>query len=212
VSATPAHPGDGRIAVLASRVGVDEKQLFDALDRRGVPFDHVDTREQWFLTGQRDLAWSLVLNREIGQVRAAYAARCLASAGVEVVNNVDATEVCGDKWRTTMALQAAGVATPRTAFGLTPKAALAALDSIGYPAVIKPLLGSWGRLVVRLSDRACAEGVFEYVAALPGWALSTGAVSCGVPTWRSERGPGRVRRHRRLPSCRSTLPPLSAPT
>jgi [lysine-biosynthesis-protein LysW]--L-2-aminoadipate ligase len=109
-----------------------------------------------------------VLNREIGQVRAAYAARCLASAGVDVANSADATEVCGDKWRTTMALQAARVPTPRTALGLTPKAALAALDSIGYPALIKPLVGSWGRLVARLPDRACAEGVLEYVAALPG--------------------------------------------
>jgi [lysine-biosynthesis-protein LysW]---L-2-aminoadipate ligase len=168
VSATPAHPGAGRIAVLAGRVGTDEKRLFDALDRRGVPFDHIDTRGVWFLAGQRDLPWDLVLNREIGQVRAAYAARCLASAGVEVVNSAEATEVCGDKWRSTVALQAAGVATPRTALGLTPQAALAALESIGYPAVIKPLVGSWGRLVARLPDRAGAEAVLEYVAALPG--------------------------------------------
>jgi [lysine-biosynthesis-protein LysW]--L-2-aminoadipate ligase len=168
VSATPAHPGGGGIAVLASRVGADEKRLFDAFDRRGAPFDHVDTRGQWFLAGQRDPAWDLVLNREIGQVRAAYAARCLTAAGITVVNSADATEVCGDKWRTTMALQAAGLPTPRTALGLTPKAALAALDSIGYPALIKPLVGSWGRLVVQLPDRAGAEGVLDYVAALPG--------------------------------------------
>ena len=168
MSATPERPGDGRIAVLASRVGAEEKRLFDALDRHGVPFDHVDTRGQWFLAGQRDLPWSLALNREIGQVRATYAARCLTSAGVEVVNSADATEVCGDKWRTTLALQAAGVSTPRTALGLTPQAALAALDSIGYPALIKPLVGSWGRLVVQLPDRASAEGVLEYVGALPG--------------------------------------------
>ncbi|MEU3859321.1 lysine biosynthesis protein LysX [Streptomyces sp. NPDC028722] len=168
MTATPGRPGDRRIAVLASRVGADEKRLFDAFDRRGVPFDHVDTRRQWFLGGRRDQPWSLALNREIGQVRAVYAARCLTAAGVDVVNSADATEVCGDKWRTTLALEAAGVPTPRTALALTPQAALAALDSIGYPAVIKPLVGSWGRLVVRLPDRAGAEGVLEYAAALPG--------------------------------------------
>jgi [lysine-biosynthesis-protein LysW]--L-2-aminoadipate ligase len=154
--------------VLASRVGADEKRLFEALERRGVPFDHVDTRGQWFVAGQRDLPWGLVLNREIGQFRAAYAARCLASAGVEVINNADAIEVCGDKWRTTMALQAAGLPMPRTALALTPQAALDALEAIGYPALVKPLVGSWGRLVVRLPDRTTAESVFEYVAALPG--------------------------------------------
>lgn len=164
----PALPDDGRIAVLASRVGADEKRLFEALDRRGVAFDQVDTRRRWFAVGRRDLPWRLVLNREIGQVRAEYAARCLASAGVDVVNSADATAVCGDKWRTTMALQAAGLPVPRTALGLTPEAALDALDAIGYPALVKPLVGSWGRLVVRLPDRAAAEGVFEYVAALPG--------------------------------------------
>jgi [lysine-biosynthesis-protein LysW]--L-2-aminoadipate ligase len=168
VSVTPQCPGGGRIAVLASRVGADEKRLFDAFDRRGVPFEHVDTRRQWFPAGQRGLPWDFALNREIGQVRAAYAARCLASAGVEVVNSAAATEVCGDKWRTTMALEAAGVPTPRTALGLTPQATLDALDSIGYPALIKPLVGSWGRLVAQLPDRVSAQGVLEYVAALPG--------------------------------------------
>lgn len=168
MSATSERPGDRRVAVLASRVGADEKRLFDAFDRRGVPFDHVDTRSQWFAAGRHALPWSLALNREIGQFRAAYAARCLTAAGVEVVNSTEATEVCGDKWRTTLALEAAAVPTPRTALGLTPQAALAALDSIGYPAVIKPLVGSWGRLVVPLRDRASAEGVLEYAAALPG--------------------------------------------
>lgn len=168
MSATPERPGDRAIAVLASRVGADEKRLFDAFDRRGVPFDHVDTRRQWFLAGQRGLPWELALNREIGQVRAEYAARCLTAAGVEVVNSADATEVCGDKWRSTVALQAAGLPTPRTALGLTPRATLAALESVGYPALIKPLVGSWGRLVVHLPDRAGAESVLEYAAALPG--------------------------------------------
>lgn len=154
--------------MLASRIGADEKRLFDALDRRGVPFDHIDTRGQWFLAGRHEWSGRLVLNREIGQVRATYAAHCLAAGGAEVVNSAEATEACGDKWRTTVALQAAGVPTPRTALGLTPEAALTALDSLGYPALIKPLVGSWGRLIVRLPDRLAAEGVLEYVAALPG--------------------------------------------
>ena len=71
MSVAPERPGDRRVAVLASRVGADEKRLFDAFDRRGVPFNHVDTRRQWFLAGQRGLPWGLALNREIGQVRSA---------------------------------------------------------------------------------------------------------------------------------------------
>ncbi|ACU75143.1 lysine biosynthesis enzyme LysX [Catenulispora acidiphila DSM 44928] len=169
MSATPQRPGESRIAVLASRVGADEKRLFDAFDRRGVPFEHVDTRRQWYVAGHSGgRSFDLALNREIGQVRAAYAARSLSAAGVTVVNSAEATEVCGDKWRTTQALEEAGLPTPRTALALTSTSALEALEVIGYPALIKPLVGSWGRLVVPLRDRAGAEAVLEYVAALPG--------------------------------------------
>ncbi|GLY28385.1 RimK family alpha-L-glutamate ligase [Kineosporia sp. NBRC 101731] len=168
MSATPEHLGERTIAVLASRVGADEKRLFGAFERRGVPYEHVDTRRQSFVAGRRDLPWRLVLNREISQVRAAYAAHCLAAAGAEVVNSAAAIEVCGDKWRSTVSLQAAGVPMPRTALGLTPEATLDALDDIKYPALIKPLVGSWGRLIVPLPDRATAEAVLEYAAALTG--------------------------------------------
>ncbi|MET7619647.1 RimK family alpha-L-glutamate ligase [Streptomyces sp. NPDC005408] len=168
MSATPERPDARRIAVLASRIGADEKRLFDAFERRGVPYEHLDPRRQWFPAGRRELPWGLALNREIGQTRAVYAARCLAAAGNDVVNSVSATEVCGDKWLTTQALAAARVPTPRTALALTPQAALDALDSLGYPAVLKPLVGSWGRLVVQLPDRVAAEGVLEYAGALPG--------------------------------------------
>jgi [lysine-biosynthesis-protein LysW]---L-2-aminoadipate ligase len=83
------------------------------------------------------------------------------------VNTSAATRISGDKWLTSVALRRAGLPTPRTALAMTSEAALAALDEIGYPAVIKPLVGSWGRLVTAVADRAMAEAVLEHVAALP---------------------------------------------
>ncbi len=164
------------IAVLASSVRQDERRLLDAMDRRGLSYALVDTRQLWSqadglaggLAGEVAGGWRCVLNREIGQVRAAYAARSLEAAGISVLNSAEAIEVCGDKWRTSLALSGAGLPVPRTALGLTPQAGLDALDEIGYPALIKPLVGSWGRLIVELRDRAMAQDVFEYVAALPG--------------------------------------------
>jgi [lysine-biosynthesis-protein LysW]--L-2-aminoadipate ligase len=162
------HPREQAIAVLASQVRADERRLFEALDRRGVPCQQVDPRQLWTSTGDRSRRWRCVLNREIGQVRALYAARMCQTLGMPVVNSAEAIEVCGDKWRTSLALAAANLPVPRTALGLTPEAALDALAEIGYPALIKPLVGSWGRLIVTLRDAAMAEEVFEYVKALPG--------------------------------------------
>lgn len=135
------------VAVLASQVRADEKRLLEALERRGAACEHVDTRTLWTVPGTPGAArrwpWRGVLNREIGQARAACAARTLEGLGIPVLNTAAATDVCGDKWRTSLALAEAGLPTPRTALGLTPEAALEALEEIGYPAVVKPLTGSW---------------------------------------------------------------------
>jgi len=156
------------IAVLTAQIRAEERLLLDALQRRNARTEHVDTRTLWAGAAGRGRRWACVLNREIGQVRAAYAARTLEAAGTLVLNDAAAIEVCGDKWRTSLALAAADLPAPRTALGLTPEAGLQALAEIGYPALIKPLVGSWGRLIAELRDERMARDMFEYVAALPG--------------------------------------------
>jgi [lysine-biosynthesis-protein LysW]--L-2-aminoadipate ligase len=76
---------------------------------------------------------------------------------------------CGDKALTTLALEKAGVATPRTALAFTPESALTAIEEIGYPVVVKPVVGSWGRMVALLNDRHAAEAVLEDRATLGSW-------------------------------------------
>ncbi len=156
------------VAVLASQVLRDERRLFDALDRHSVRYQQADPREMWSFADESRPRWRGVLNREIGQVRALYAARICEALGVPVLNSAAAIQVCGDKWQTSQALTAARLPVPRTALGLTPEAALAALAQIGYPALIKPLVGSWGRLIVTLRDEQMAADVFDYVRCLPG--------------------------------------------
>jgi [lysine-biosynthesis-protein LysW]---L-2-aminoadipate ligase len=158
----------GAVAVLASQVRGDERRLFEAMDRRGIRYQHADPRQMLGLAGERAPRWRGVLNREIGQVRALYAARICEASGTPVLNSAAAIGVCGDKWQTSQALAAAGLPAPRTALALTPEAALAALAQVGYPALIKPLVGSWGRLIVTLRDERMAEEVLDYVRALPG--------------------------------------------
>jgi [lysine-biosynthesis-protein LysW]---L-2-aminoadipate ligase len=162
------HRPPAAVAVLASQLRLDEKRLLEAMERRGLACEHVDTRALWASLDGRARRWRCALNREIGLVRALYAARTLEWSGVPVINDAAATEACGDKWRTSLALAAAGLPVPRTALALTPEAALAALEDIGYPALIKPVTGSWGRLIVRLRDAEMAGEVLEYVRALPG--------------------------------------------
>ncbi|MGW8555977.1 RimK family alpha-L-glutamate ligase [Streptomyces tubercidicus] len=155
------------IAVLASRVRAEEKRIMAALERRAVPFSYVDARELSVMLGGGPMAHQVFLNREIGQFRAGYAATALEARGAKVVNSAASTTLCGDKWLTSVALQRRGLPTPRTALAMTPDAALTALEEIGYPAVIKPLVGSWGRLVTPVDNPRIAATVLEHIAALP---------------------------------------------
>lgn len=164
----PGRPADATaIALLASQIRADEKRILTALDRRGVPVVHVDTRALRFALLAGAAPWPLVLNREISASRARHAALTLESAGAVVVNSATTTQVCADKWLTSLALRRDGVPTPRTTLALTPAAALAELDSFGYPAVIKPLHGSWGRRVSLVRDVDAARAVLEHCEALP---------------------------------------------
>lgn len=158
------------LAVLASRVRFEEKEVFAALERRSVPYTHLDTRQfsagasrAGADTGQLDA----VLCREISFSRAYYACLLLEAQGAVTVNRAEVIGVCGDKARTSLLLAAAGLATPQTVVALTPEAALEAAEKLGFPVVAKPLTGSWGRLVTVLRDRQEAQTVLEHRAALP---------------------------------------------
>ncbi|MWK38268.1 lysine biosynthesis protein LysX [Actinomadura sp. J1-007] len=160
------------VAVLASRVRYEEKRLFAALERRGVPYAHVDTRRfsAELGGGARDGGrprYAAALNREISHNRGLYASLLLEARGVPTVNRAEVVAVCGDKLRTSLELERAGVPVPRTAVALTPEEGADAAERLGFPVVVKPLTGSWGRLVAAVHDRAGAETVLEHRAALP---------------------------------------------
>ena len=97
------------IGLLASRLRLEEKKLLDAFAHRGVTVDQVDPRALRFGLTDTTLPWQVVLNREISGTRARYAALSLEAAGVLTLNSARASEICGDKWQTSVALREAGV-------------------------------------------------------------------------------------------------------
>jgi [lysine-biosynthesis-protein LysW]---L-2-aminoadipate ligase len=155
------------VAVVASRVRFEEKLLFKALEAREIPYVLVDPRTLHVALDDVAPPWETALVREIGATRALYAALALESLGVRTVNGSDAIRISGDKWKTALALREAGLPAPRTVLALGPESVPAAAEELGYPVVLKPLHGSWGRRVVLLRDPEEAGAVLEYCAALP---------------------------------------------
>jgi [lysine-biosynthesis-protein LysW]---L-2-aminoadipate ligase len=157
----------GPVAVVASRLRIEEKRLLEELDRRGVPSVVLDPRRAVFRGDAGPPPYRGAVAREISHTRNLYAARLLEHTGVRVVNDSRVLALCGDKLLTTLALQEAGLPVPPYLATLVPEAALPALDELGWPAVVKPLTGSWGRLAAKLDGPLAAEAVLEHRAALP---------------------------------------------
>ncbi|MGH2378294.1 MAG: lysine biosynthesis protein LysX [Candidatus Limnocylindria bacterium] len=151
------------VGVLLSRVRVEEKLLLEELDRRHVPVKTIDDRELVLAVETKpDLGVDVVLERAIQHSRALYALSVLNTWGIPTVNTFEVADVCGNKLLTTMRLIRDGVPTPRTRLAFTPEAAMAAIEELGYPAVLKPLVGSWGRLISKVNDRDAAESILEH--------------------------------------------------
>ena len=91
-----------------------------------------------------------------------YILRPLEVAGIPAINRYATAATCADKLLTTAALAEAGVPQPRTRLAFTPESALQAIEELGYPAVLKPVVGSWGRLLARVNDRDAAEAILEH--------------------------------------------------
>jgi [lysine-biosynthesis-protein LysW]--L-2-aminoadipate ligase len=150
------------LAVVASRVRLEEKLLFEALERRRIPYRQLDERQLVMALDGATGDYTAVISRCMSNTRSMYVARLFEAQGAIVVNRSQVIETCGDKALTSLALVQAGVPIPRTEIALTPEAALAALDRFGYPAVIKPVSGSWGRLLAKVNDREAAEAILEH--------------------------------------------------
>ncbi|WP_227353271.1 lysine biosynthesis protein LysX [Haladaptatus salinisoli] len=158
-----------KVGLLYSRIRKDEKLLLAELRDRGHEVTKIDVRKQAFDLSEvpDDFAsLDLVLDRCLATSRSLYATRFCEAYGIPVVNDPQTADVCADKAKTSLALAGAGVPTPATKVAFTTDSALEAIESFGYPCVLKPVVGSWGRLMAKIDSRSAAEAVLEHKATL----------------------------------------------
>ena len=159
-----------RIGMVCSRVRIEEKLVFSAFRERGVDYDRLDPRGLILDLDSRQLGgYDVVLVRCVSHSRAYYLTRRLQDLGVAALSPFQTVATCGDKMLTSTALKEAGIPIPRTAVAFTPEAALEAIEEMGYPVVLKPLTGSWGRLLAKVNDRDAAEAILEHKKTLGGY-------------------------------------------
>jgi [lysine-biosynthesis-protein LysW]--L-2-aminoadipate ligase len=158
-----------KVGLLYSRIRRDEKLLLSELRDRGHEVAKVDVRDVAFGLAEPPAALAdvdLAVDRCLATSRSLYAARFCDAYGIPVVNGAATAALCADKVKNSLALSAADVPTPRTEVAFTVESALETADRLGYPCVLKPVVGSWGRLMAKLDSETAAEAVFEHKSTL----------------------------------------------
>ncbi|MDE0976969.1 MAG: lysine biosynthesis protein LysX [Arenicellales bacterium] len=154
-----------KIGFLHSLIRKEEKLLIGEFKSRGVELVMIDDRKLAFdLFSGPDV--DLVFERCINHSRAMHGLRLVESTGVRCINTSDVSRVCGDKILTSLALKEANVPQPPVRIAFTEASALEAIEQLGYPVVLKPVVGSWGRLLSKINDRETAESILEHKAIL----------------------------------------------
>jgi len=153
------------VGVLYSRIRRDEKLLLGELRERDHEVTKIDVRKQRFSVSEPPAAFEevdVLVDRCLATSRSLYVTEFAEAYGVPVVNAADTAEVCANKVKNSLALEGAGVPTPNTDVAFTKDAALESIEDFGYPCVLKPVIGSWGRLMAKIDSKSAAEAILEH--------------------------------------------------
>ena len=156
-----------KIGFLHSLIRKDEKFLIkEFYTRYDVELLMIDDRKLTFNLGKDRFNCDVILERCINHSRALHALKLFESAGIKCVNSSSVALICGDKLLTSNALMEHKVPQPEVKIAFTEESALQAIEAMGYPVVLKPAVGSWGRLISKVNDREAAESLLEHKTVL----------------------------------------------
>ena len=155
-----------RLAVLVSYLRAEEKLILAAARARGIEVAPLFDRELVLNLSAHDavsagMDYDVLLDRCVAHSRSGYTLRAFERWGVPTLNTSEAVHLCDDKAENSLALERAGIPTPKTLLAFDIESAIQACEQVGYPAVIKPVTGSWGRLLAKINGPEQARAVLS---------------------------------------------------
>jgi [lysine-biosynthesis-protein LysW]--L-2-aminoadipate ligase len=150
------------LTILYDTIRWEEKSLYEAAKKKGVDIDNVDIKSlKVRLDDGKAYAGKVVLQRSVSYFKSLHATAALEGLGAHVINPLRVASITGNKLFAHMEFKKAGVNTPKAIAAFSEESAIASLEEFGYPAVIKPTVGSWGRMIGLLRDKDAAQAVVE---------------------------------------------------
>ena len=143
------------LSILYDTIRWEEKALFDAGKKKGIDIEMVDCKNLFLNLDKSKEKFDTVIQRCVSYYRSLHSTAALEGKGVNIINSLNTSILAGNKLFTHMLLQKNGIPTPFSAVAFSEEAALELLKAEGYPMVLKPTVGSWGRMIAlrNLSSR-----------------------------------------------------------
>jgi len=152
------------LTILYDTIRWEEKALYEAAKKRGIKVNKIDCKYLFIDLNQTEASPykdTIIIQRCVSYFRSIHSTSALGGLGANIVNPLHTATTCGNKLFAHMELKRAGIKTPRAVSGFSEESAISCLETLGYPAVIKPTIGSWGRLIALLRDKDAAKAVIE---------------------------------------------------
>jgi RimK family alpha-L-glutamate ligase len=153
------------VAIIADRVGWEERQLINTAPQLGLQIDWVND-ESLCLGDPKAPSienYDALLIRSRSYTRGGLLATLAESSGVPVLNSAAAIHACENKLVLRAVLGAAGLPVPNFRLVLSRRDFDKALDDLGLPVVLKPVYGGMGKRVTLIRDSDLAHSVYDYV-------------------------------------------------
>jgi len=158
-----------KVGFLYTRIRIEEKLLLEELKNHPeVEIVMVNDDVTYFDIEKKPVEVDVLFERSISYYRGLYISRIFEAQGVPVVNNSEVAARCGDKYVTSQLLVNSKIPSPRVMMAFSEESALKATEEMGYPCVLKPVVGSWGRLLAKADNQTAAQAFIEHKAVLGG--------------------------------------------
>lgn len=152
------------VCIIYDKVRFEEKALYEKTQSKGIKSQIVDAKTITIGTDSKKkdfMLGDIILQRTVSHYRGLYLTACLEFLDFKVINRFKVSEVCGNKLITSIALAKNKIPSPKTQFAFSAESAQETIRKTGFPLVLKPIVGSWGRGIFPLRDRETASMILE---------------------------------------------------
>jgi [lysine-biosynthesis-protein LysW]---L-2-aminoadipate ligase len=152
------------VTIICDKVRFEEKTLYEKTQSKGIKSKIVDAKTLTIGTYSKTkdfLLGDVILQRSVSYYRGLYLTACLEFLGFKVINRFEVGQICGNKLITSIKLAQNKIPSPKTQFAFSAESALESINKTGFPVVLKPIVGSWGRGIYPLRDPETASMIVE---------------------------------------------------